>query len=237
MKKLFYILILIVPVKAGAYSLDFNYLGARQVSKDKNKVTYTKPDGTVIYTFSDREEAVLSDKTRIIRYKDGSREIFTPDGIKINIQYDGTVVYTYPNGKTKKISMEGKTPYGLEIKGERRLVNRENITVDIVYSVNKSDDLMDKNIKRFFRELVSQVQKKVAGARDPEQRAHWKLEISNCHFCRTGYCRREGKPGVTIIFFRDFKEHKRMRFHRELIIDSKKIIPVARRIAAVLAFQ
>jgi len=231
------LIMLALPVVLAAYTIDYHSNDAVFVSKDNDRETFTKPDGTIIYKYSNREEAILPDKTRIIKFSGGKKLIFNPDGVKQTIDPDGSMTCEYPDGKKKTFPMDGLTPYGMKIKGERRLINRETITVDIIYSAHKSDDHCDKNIRRFFDELAGHVQQLVADAPLPRNSLHWKIELSNCRFCKTGYCRREGREGVTLIFYRNFKEEKRTTYSRAALIDSSSYERLVIEVSKSITFQ
>lgn len=188
------------------YELDFTYTGAELVRNEAGCEVYRKKSGSMIYKYKEREEARLSDGTKIIRFSNGKREVYPPDGVKIYINYDGSIKYEYPDGKNKYISMDGVTPFGVKIISEKRTINRKKIKVNVIYSAKMSDDIMSKYIKIFYEELVKHahliINKNKIKGKDI------RIVLSNCRFGITGYCRRNNRKGLDIIGYKDGKKEK-----------------------------
>jgi len=200
-----------------AQQLDFNYYGAAVVKKDKNTEVYKKPDGTVITKYKDREEAILPEGTIIKRFAGGKREISFQDGRKTLVEYDGTVTEYLKDGKTKKISMDGKTPYGSDILEIKRMVSKDNFTVNIIYSAKFSDDNLNTYTTDFLNKLVEGVQKYVGKKRVLPTR-DTSMVISVCRFCRTGYCRRKNKKEIEIVSWVNGKRGREISvYYRDIL--------------------
>jgi hypothetical protein len=216
------------PQTLFGYELDFTYTGAELVKKEADREVYRKKSGSMIYRYKEREEAHLSDGTKIIRFSNGKREVYPPDGVKITINYDGSIKYTYPDGKEKFISMDGFTPFGVKIISENRTIRRNKIRVNIIYSAEMSDDIMSKYVKKFYDELANHAQlivykKKIKGR-------EIKIVLSNCRFGRTGYCRRNNRKGLDVIGYRDGKKEKVISVKESDIYDKKEYQKRARSI-------
>ncbi len=156
------------------------------------------------------------------------------DGTKIHIGYDGTTVYHYPNGKKRIISMDGKTPYGLKIQKRRRVLRRLYFIIEVIYSNNKSDNILTKKTKRFFDELVSQLNSWMY--RQKLRKRRIAIEISNCRFCKTGFCKRKNRKNILItayvnkkkyrsIILQHYKVNHKMRYVKEVQKVINKILP------------
>ncbi len=133
---------------------------------------------------------------------------------------DGSVTYTSPDGKKRRVSMEGKTPYGITIEGKRRILRRRNFCIEIIYDAGKSDDLFDGVIKKFYLDLEKELRRYIYAHRMGRQRM--KVVISNCRFTRTGYCRRNNLEDITLFVFRDRKKIRTLKVDRTDILTTKK---------------
>ncbi|MCP4134423.1 MAG: hypothetical protein GY754_25850 [bacterium] len=218
-------IILIFPVLLFGQKLNFNYHGAVLKKKDAQKETYVKKNGTVIDKYEDKEIAVLKDKTKITRYKDGKREILTPKGVKIYIDYDGSTRYLYPNGKEKKISMDGRTPYGSLIKQERRIVSKGAFRAVVVYSSMMSDDDLRGHTKIFFNHIVKQIERWVYSKRVPGVKM--RIIVSNCRFGVIGFCKRKNKKELAVISYKNDKKDRETSLQYEEILNKKNHVKLA----------
>ena len=218
MKKIFplFLSVMIFPSALFGYTIDFDDTGAVIIEKKGGVAVYKKPDGSIITKYNDREEAVLTDNTVIIKYKNGKREINTPDNVKIIIDYDRTTRYLYPDGRERIISMDGKTPYGLDITDLKEVVRKKNSTVEILYSSLLSDDNATAPMSKFFKELVFQVDNYLY--KNSVSFKHMKIVISNCNFCLSGYCRRKNRKEISITAYRNYVKDK------DIILDYQEIL-------------
>lgn len=208
-----------------SYTLNFDRSGSKLVKKDNGAEIYNSSDGAVIKVFPDREEALLADKTRIIKFKTGRREIIAPDGVKIFVSEDSSTRYLYPDGREEIFSMDGKTHYGLEIKEERRFMRRRQAVVELVYSKDQSDEVLEGNYKKFFEEFAIQIQRfldnKTPG------RSNMKVVISNCRYAKTGFCNRNGSTQMKIFLYRDEKEQAMISISHEQLMRKHGIVRLA----------
>ena len=199
---------------------DFDCEGAVFVTRSADKEVYRKPDGTVITKYGNREEAVLPNKTRIVRFADGRRIVYRPDGSEVHMQKDGSVKHVASDKTEKIVTMEGRTPYGMEIKEHRKVLRRRYFVVELLYSPDLSDDNMDKYCTAFFNELASQIERWMYNHRVLRKKV--RVAVSNCRFCRTGFCRRKNVREVAVIRFDGEKKNKKMSFSHDQIRDKKK---------------
>lgn len=147
--------------------------------------------------------------------------------VKIVYENDGSIKYIHPDGTEKKISMDGKTPYGMEIEEEKKSIRRKNFTVEIIYSKMLSDDSMDRYVKRFFNEFEVQAHKKIFSIKVPTGKM--KLIISYCKYCKTGHCKRVNKKGLKIIAYLNEKKIKELSFPLDDIISKNNFQLSARK--------
>ena len=142
---------------------------------------------------------------------------------------DGSVEYTTADGKTKVVSMDGKTPYGATIAEKKQTLRRRNFRLELIYSAALSDDLLEGTMKIFYTELYNRLHRLVY--RDPLPRHNRRVVISNCRHCRTGHCRRINKKGIHIIIYEKEKKLKQITVDHEKLLDRKKLNAVANRVA------
>lgn len=202
-----------------AQGCSIDYEGASLIEKTGQAEIYSKPDGTRITKYSDRDEAVCPDGTKLTNYRNGRRIVQKPEGELIEFRTDGSISYTGKNQK-RELSMKGKTPYGLEIKEETRIIKRRDFSVELVYSSALSDDVMDNYIKAFYTELAREIERWIYS--QTVQAGSVRVLLSNCRFCVTGYCAGKKTPGIEIVFMGPSSQNKSVFFTREDILDKKK---------------
>ena len=222
MKRFIYCImaILIATPALFAGRLDFDYEGAVLERKNGEKDIYKKKDGTVINRYKDREVALLKDGTRIIRHSDGKREVFQPNGTKVFIEADGTARFLYAGGREEFISMDGKTPYGTEVKEEKKLITSGDSSVEILYSKEFSDDNLNTHSKNFFDEIALQTAKWFKSHKAPDSKI--RVVISNCRFCLTGYCKRKNKQEWAIVIYHGEKKQGSLSYSYDEVLNKKE---------------
>lgn len=178
---------------------NFDYTGAKLIKRGAEADEFLKSDGTRIFKYRDKEKAVFPDGTEILRYADGKRVIAYPDGMRLHIEYDGTRKYVFANGGEKTISLDGKTPYGEDIKQIEKRIKGDAFSLVVIYSAELSDDQLDGIAKRFFDELISAASSRI---RSGNLKSNVKLVVSNCKFAMTGHCRRKKKKEIAVILYR-----------------------------------
>ena len=188
--------VMFLPCMLVAYKMDFSEEGAVQTGKGEGYVELRGRNGETILRYADKSQARFRDGTAITRYMDGSRDIAAPDGTTIRVEYDSSVRYTYPNGKVVNISMDGKTPFGMDVEERRNVLRKGAISIEITYAAKQSDYSPDKYMENYFRELNDSIRVALDAGRIPEGEYH--VVISNCRFCKTGYCRRKNKVEIEV---------------------------------------
>ncbi len=133
---------------------------------------------------------------------------------------DGSITYTSADGKTRHVNMDGKTPYGVVIENERRIMQRRNFTLELIYAGSLSDDLKEGALKTFFSELETEFRRWLYNSRLPRKKV--KVMVSNCRFGKTGYCKRKSLQGITIYLFHKGKEVKAHSISRNDILNKKR---------------
>ncbi len=129
-------------------------------------------------------------------------------------------------------SLEGITHYGMAIDEVSKKFVKDDAILEIVYSKNLSDDNMDDYVKQLYEELIRRIEFWISSRK--ELNKHIKIVISNCKFCKIGYCKKKGLKEIRIISYRNNKEFMRTSvIHRELL-EKEKIPKIAERIVSKL---
>jgi hypothetical protein len=213
MKYIFAILLLLFSCALFAVQdTDFTMNGAVLKEKKSNTEIWEKPDGTLITVYSDKTEAKLPDGSRIIKYSNGKREVFTKDGKTILID-EAKGIREYSNGKNKQsLDFTGMTPFGEKIQRVEKIIQKEPL-IRMIYIPEKSDEILypkkseekvEWEIKDFFDSLYDRVRQKYindALQKNKYSGKPYDIEISYCRYCKTGYC--FGKPRRLVIEIRE----------------------------------
>jgi len=212
---------------------DFYMTGAVLKEKKNGIETWQKDDGTIITIFADRSEAVFSNGSKIIKYKDGRREVMSSDGTKIVVDDSkGIREYTDTNS-SKKIDFQGRTPFGEQIlKVEKQILKEPRIS--IIYIPEKSDEMLypekteekvDWEIKNFFDGTYNSLRQKYAN--DAQNKKNYRgkpydIQVSFCRYCKTGYCFDKQKQ-VTVEFLEDGVVIKSLSLESIMLRDKNKL--------------
>ena len=126
---------------------------------------------------------------------------------KVNYNADGSVEIIDESGKVKHLKMDGLTPYGQKIENVSKKVQRENFLLELEYSSELSDDILDGVVKQFYDNILASVHARVVKYPDGAVPAHKiKLIMSNCRFCKSGYCRRKNIRDIKIAIYKNDKK-------------------------------
>jgi hypothetical protein len=187
---------------------DFTMNGAVLKEKKNNTEIWEKPDGTVITVFSDKAEAILPDGSRIIKYSNGKREVFTKDGKTIIVD-EVKGLREYSNGKNKQsMDFTGMTPFGEKIQRIEKVIQKDP-RIRMIYIPEKSDEILypekseekvEWEIRDFYDGLYDTIRQKYINDAQQKNKYSGKpfdIEISYCRYCKTGYC--FGKPKRLIV--------------------------------------
>jgi|GEM_PF-1672780 len=227
MKKILFIILIIPFLVTGqhmaSYRIDLKQ--AQCIESKKPCMKFRQADGTIITRYKNHLIAQLKNGIKITDYSTGKRIIMHPDGKRVIRDFDSTVTVYMKDGKKKIISLDGKTPWGNEVKKHRRVLKRRYFVAEIIYSKYYSDHNMNKYTRRFYRELASQVHKWMYKNKLPSYRLS--LVISNCRHCKTGYCRRKNVKEIIVVAYRNKKRYKGFRFKYKDLMAKNAFIPIA----------
>ena len=187
---------------------DFSMADAVLKEKNAGAEIWTKSDGTVISVYSDRSEALLPDKSKIVKYSNGRREVFAPDGTKTVIVDEAKGERIYGAGK-KTITFEGRTPFGEVIDRVEKKVLKNPVMVRLIYLPEKSDEVLyagqsegkvEMEIQVFFDALYDSLRQKYindSNEKKPLPSKPFDILVSYCRYCKTGYC--FGKERMVVV--------------------------------------
>lgn len=124
--------------------------------------------------------------------------------------------------------LEGITHYGMPIEEITKTYKKDNAVLEIVYSKMLSDDNMDDYVKRFYKELLAQVEKWLYEKKLPAP--NMKIVISNCKFCRVGYCKKKNLKEIKLVSYINEKKKTQIALTHIDIMDKNKYRDIARSI-------
>ncbi len=128
--------------------------------------------------------------------------------------------------------LEGITHYGMPIEEIRKKYHKDDAALEIVYSKTLSDDNMDDYVQRFYDELLQEIQNWLYTNRLPARDV--RIVISNCKFCKVGYCKSKGTREVTLTSYMNSKKKKQVSFSHDKLIEKKPHEALARSAVQVL---
>jgi hypothetical protein len=114
-------------------------------------------------------------------------------------------------------ALHGITHYGLPIQEIRETFHKKGATLEIIYSKMLSDDNMDKYVKRFYDEFLRQIRARFNRMATPAP--DMRIVISNCKFCKVGYCRKKNVRELSLVFYKNEKKDREIAFTHHDIID------------------
>lgn len=179
---------------------DFTMSDAVLKEKKADCEVWTRQDGTVITVYADRSEALFPDKSKIVKFKDGRREVFAADGSRSVIVDEAKGERIYAGAAKQRITFGSRTPFGEPIERVEKKVIKSPALVRIIYIPEKSDELLypakteekvDMEISSFFDTLYDSLrQKYINDANDKKDLPSKPFDIfvSYCRYCKTGYC-------------------------------------------------
>ena len=128
--------------------------------------------------------------------------------------------------------LEGITHYGMPIQEVTKSYKKDKAVLEIVYSKMLSDDNMDDYVKRFYDELLTQIEKFLYEKKLPG--TNIKIIISNCKFCKVGYCKKKNLKEIKLVSYYNEKKKTQIALNHSDIMDKNKYIDIAR--SAVVKF-
>lgn len=130
---------------------------------------------------------------------------------------------------------EGITHYGMAIDEIKKIYHKDTAVLEIIYSKTLSDDNMDNYVKRFYDEFLIQIQKWLYANALPAQ--NMKIVISNCKFCKIGYCKNKNVKGISLVSYKFDSKHRQVDCSHIDIIDQTKYIDIAKSAVITLLEQ
>ncbi|MBP7734787.1 MAG: hypothetical protein KA369_02315 [Spirochaetes bacterium] len=117
-------------------------------------------------------------------------------------------------------ALEGITHYGMPISEIIKKYENNGSLVEIVYSKNLSDDNMDEYIKNFYDVLLRQTEKWLYENKLPYK--NMRIVISNCKFCKIGYCKKKNIKELRLVSYNNEKMIKELAIKHSDILDKTK---------------
>lgn len=113
--------------------------------------------------------------------------------------------------------LKGITHYGMPIEEKFQTYRKDDSILEIIYAKDLSDDNMDNYMQRFYDELLRQIEERLYTGRLHSDNV--KIVISNCKFCKVGYCKTKNKKEITLTSYRNRVYYKEMSFPHQTILD------------------
>jgi hypothetical protein len=129
-------------------------------------------------------------------------------------------------------SLKGITHYGMPIEEKIKSFRKGKGILEIVYAKDLSDDNMDTYVQQFYDEFLRQVVQRLYRKKLPAKKI--RIVISNCKFCKVGYCKTNNIKEVTLTSYRDTVEYKKMSFSHQSILQSNEVTRLAREAVSLL---
>lgn len=130
--------------------------------------------------------------------------VYAKDAENVEYHKDGSITINSKGTKTK-INMDGKTPLGVPIETVTWPVKKEDPIIAFVYSAEFSDDDMTEKVRDIMTATSKLLLKEIET--NKTKLTDIKLVWSLCRYCRTGYCKRKGKPELSVVFFEKNKKY------------------------------
>lgn len=129
-------------------------------------------------------------------------------------------------------ALKGVTHYGMPIDEKIQTYRKDNNILEIVYAKDLSDDNMDNYMQRFYDEFLSAVEKRLYTGQLPTHKI--KIVISNCKFCKVGYCKTKNIKEITFTSYRNNIYYKKITFQHQSILDSNEASRIVRNAVSTL---
>ena len=156
--------------------------------------------------------------------------IITIDGFaksKAVIKKNSLTKNARPGTKKKVDPMMGRTHYGMKIIEYRRVIFKNDFQIQMIYSKHHSDDNMNRKIDQFYKEFYRQAYRWIS--RQKPKKTIIKIIISNCRFCKIGYCKKINKKRISLMRFNNKIQGKVFTFYHSDIYKKQGQIITAKR--------
>jgi hypothetical protein len=112
----------------------------------------------------------------------------------------------------------GITHYGMPIEEKVETFRKDDDILEIIYEKDLSDDNMDHYVQRFYNEFLRSIEQRLYAGRLPAHEV--KIVISNCKFCKVGYCKTKNIKEITLSSYRNKVFYKKISFPHQSMLDS-----------------
>ncbi len=136
------------------------------------------------------------------------------------------------NAATDLASLDGITHYGMAIEEVTRKLEKKGSVLEVVYSKNLSDDNMDDFVKLLFDEMLRLIEAWFYEQKNPENGI--RIVISNCKFCKIGYCNRKGIREIRITSYKNGNEFRHATVIHRKLLEKEKTPEIARRLVSAV---
>lgn len=130
------------------------------------------------------------------------------------------------NTVTDLASLDGITHYGMAIEEVTRKLEKKGSVLEVVYSKNLSDDNMDDFVKLLFDEMLRLIEAWFYEQKNPENGI--RIVVSNCKFCKIGYCKRKGIREIRIVSYKNGNEFRHATVTHRKLLEKEKTPAIAR---------
>lgn len=127
---------------------------------------------------------------------------------------------------TDLASLDGITHYGMAIEEVTRKLEKKGSVLEVVYSKNLSDDNMDDFVKLLYDEMIRLIEAWFYEQKNPENGI--RIVISNCKFCKIGYCKRKGIKEIRITSYKNGNEFRHTTVIHRKLLEKEKTPEIAR---------
>jgi hypothetical protein len=129
-------------------------------------------------------------------------------------------------------SLKGITHYGMPIEEKVQTYRKDDAILEIIYPKDLSDDNMDAYVQRFYDNFLHLSEQRLYAGRLPANQV--KIVISNCKFCKVGYCKTKNVKEITLTSYRNNVYYKKISFPHQSILDSNDSSRLARNAISLL---
>lgn len=128
--------------------------------------------------------------------------------------------------------LKGITHYGMPIDEKIQSYRKDDAILEIIYSKDLSDDNMDTYVQRFYDEFLRLSELRLYAGRLPANQVT--IIISNCKFCKVGYCKTKNVKEITLTSYRNNAYYKKISFLHQSILGSNEADRIVRNAVALL---
>jgi hypothetical protein len=139
------------------------------------------------------------------------------------------------SGAVNPESLEGITHYGMPIDEVKKSYIKNDAKLEIIYSKSLSDDNMDEYVLRFYNELLNQIERWLYTNTLPVK--NMRIVISNCKFCKVGYCKKKNVKEVRLVSYKYDIQDKQTSFTHADLLEGTRYVELAQSAITVLLSQ